>query len=60
MARAAAALWARTSSIVAVLGGWTGDWLADELGAARIAVHRVTTPVLTRTCVSIAAADTGT
>ena len=56
LARAAAALGADVS-IVAVLGGWTGDWLADELARAEIAVHRVTTPVLTRTCVSISAAD---
>jgi len=54
--RAAAALGADVS-IVAVLGGWTGDWLADELARAEITVHRVSTPVLTRTCVSISAAD---
>lgn len=56
LARAAATLGADVS-IVAVLGGWTGDWLADELAAARIAVRRVTTPVLTRTCVSISPSD---
>lgn len=56
LARAAATLGADVS-IVAVLGGWTGDWLADELARAAIAVHRVTTPVLTRTCVSISADD---
>lgn len=56
LARAAAALGADVS-IVAVLGGWTGDWLADELAAAQIAVHRVRTPVLTRTCVSISPSD---
>ena len=56
LARAAAALGADVS-IVAVLGGWTGDWLADELARAQIAVRRVTTPVLTRTCVSISSAD---
>ena len=56
LARAAASLGADVS-IVAVLGGWTGDWLAAELARAEIAVHRVTTPVLTRTCVSISAAD---
>ncbi|MFT4166495.1 MAG: PfkB family carbohydrate kinase [Microlunatus sp.] len=55
-ARAAAALGADIS-IVAVLGGWTGDWLADELARAEIAVHRVATPVVTRTCVSISADD---
>lgn len=55
-ARAAAALGADVS-IVAVLGGWTGDWLADELAKAEIAVHRVGTPVLTRTCVSISSDD---
>ena len=55
-ARAAAALGADVS-IVAVLGGWTGDWLADELATAAIAVRRVTTPVLTRTCVSISPDD---
>jgi 1-phosphofructokinase family hexose kinase len=56
LARAAAALGADVS-IVAVLGGWTGDWLQGELARAEIAVRRVTTPVLTRTCVSISAAD---
>lgn len=56
LARAAAALGADVS-IVAVLGGWTGDWLAEELVRAGIAVQRVTTPVLTRTCVSISADD---
>lgn len=55
-ARAAAALGADVS-VVAVLGGSTGDWLADELAAAEIAVHRVTTPVATRTCVSISPDD---
>ena len=55
-ARAAAQLGADVS-IVAVLGGWTGDWLAAELARAEIAVHRVSTPVLTRTCVSISADD---
>lgn len=55
-ARAAAQLGADIS-IVAVLGGWTGDWLAEELGKAEIAVHRVITPALTRTCVSISADD---
>jgi 1-phosphofructokinase family hexose kinase len=56
LARAAAALGADVS-IVAVLGGWTGDWLERELARAEIAVRRVTTPVLTRTCVSVSAAD---
>ncbi len=56
LARAAAALGADVS-IVAVLGGWTGDWLEGELRRAEITVRRVTTPVLTRTCVSISPAD---
>ena len=56
LARAAAALGADVS-VVAVLGGSTGDWLADQLAAASITVRRVTTPVLTRTCVSISAED---
>lgn len=56
LARAAASLGADVT-VVAVLGGWTGDWLASELAAASIAVHRVPTPVPTRTCVSIAADD---
>lgn len=56
LARAAALLGADIS-IVAVLGGWTGDWLADELARARIAVHRVSTPAVTRTCVSISCGD---
>lgn len=55
-ARAAATLGADVS-IVAVLGGWIGDWLAEELVRAEIAVQRVATPVLTRTCVSISSAD---
>ena len=55
-ARAAAALGAEVS-IVAVLGGWTGDWLAAELDRAEIAVRRVSTPALTRTCVSISPDD---
>lgn len=55
-ARAAAALGADVS-IVAVLGGWTGDWLADELTSAEITVRRVSTPALTRTCVSISPDD---
>jgi 1-phosphofructokinase family hexose kinase len=56
LARAAAALGADVT-VVAVLGGWTGDWLEGELARAEITVHRVPTPVLTRTCVSISAAD---
>lgn len=56
LARAAATLGADVA-IVAVLGGWTGDWLEGELARAQIAVRRVTTPVLTRTCVSISSAD---
>lgn len=56
LARAAAALGAEVS-IVAVVGGWTGDWLTNELARAEIAVRGVPTPGLTRTCVSISADD---
>lgn len=58
LTRAAAALGAEVA-VVAVLGGWTGDWLAAELERVDIGVRRVSTPALTRTCVSVAAADSG-
>lgn len=56
LARAAAALGADVA-VVAVLGGGTGDWLSAELRRAEIAVRAVPTPALTRTCVSVSAAD---
>lgn len=56
LARAAAALGADVS-VVAVLGGSTGDWLAEQLAQSSIAVQRVSTPELTRTCISISSAD---
>ena len=56
LARAAASLGADVS-VVAVLGGWTGDWLAAELARLEITVRSVATPALSRTCVSISAAD---
>lgn len=59
LARAAATLGADVT-VVAVLGGWTGDWLAEELARAEIVVRRVSTPVLTRTCVSISPDDSQT
>ena len=55
-ARAAAQLGADIS-VVAVLGGRPGDWIVEELAKAEITVHRVSTPALTRTCVSISADD---
>lgn len=58
LARAAAALGAEVE-IVAVLGGVTGDGLADQLLAAGVAVTAVSTPAETRTCVSIADVETG-
>jgi 1-phosphofructokinase family hexose kinase len=45
--------------VVAVLGGTTGATLNRLLQAEDIAVKVVDSPVETRTCVSIAAADTG-
>ncbi len=56
LARAAAALGAEVA-VVAVLGGWTGEWLGAELSRARIGVVPVLTPALTRTCVSISSGD---
>lgn len=56
LARAAAALGAEVQ-VVAVLGGTTGTFCADQLLAAGIGVAVVSTPAETRTCVSIAAAD---
>lgn len=58
LARAAAALGAEVE-IVAVLGGATGEYLAGELRAEKVSVIEVPTSAETRTCVSIAAADTG-
>ncbi len=55
MARAAAALGADVG-LVAVLGGWTGDCLAASSGGRR-SPSTVTTPALTRTCVSISLRD---
>jgi 1-phosphofructokinase family hexose kinase len=56
VARAAAALGAPLS-VVAVLGGRTGELVAAQLADDGVAVRTVTTPAETRTCVSIAAAD---
>lgn len=58
MARAAATLGA-ASCVVAILGGATGAWLAEMLRNAGIDVVVVESPAQTRTCVSIAAADSG-
>ncbi|WP_161606107.1 1-phosphofructokinase family hexose kinase [Microlunatus speluncae] len=58
LARAAAALGAEVE-IIAVLGGTTGEDLAQQLRAAGVAVTTVPTPAETRTCVSIADAETG-
>lgn len=58
MARAAANLGASVS-VVAILGGPTGDLLAALLGSAGIGVTVVPTPQETRTCVSISSVSTG-
>ncbi len=58
LARAAAALGAEVE-IIAVLGGGTGDELVTGLRTAGVAVITVPTPAETRTCVSIADAETG-
>ena len=58
MARAANTLGANCT-IVAILGGRTGEILQDALHTVGIDVVVVDTPLETRTCVSIAAADTG-
>nr|WP_275588542.1 PfkB family carbohydrate kinase [Microlunatus panaciterrae] len=58
LARAATAVGADVT-VVAILGGQTGTGLARSLAAAGIEVVAVDTPAETRTCVSIAAADTG-
>lgn len=59
MARAANTLGAEVE-LVAVLGGPTGHILGTMLEEAGIATVAVPTPAETRTCVSIAAEDTGT
>lgn len=46
--------------VVAILGGATGAELAGAVTAAGIELVVINTPEATRTCVSIAAADTGT
>lgn len=58
LARAAATLGAKVS-VVAILGGPTGDLLASTLRSAGIEVAVMPTPHETRTCVSIASAATG-
>jgi 1-phosphofructokinase family hexose kinase len=58
MIRAAATLGA-SGTVVAVLGGVTGEFLRTALEEAGIEVVLVETPAETRTCVSIGSADTG-
>jgi 1-phosphofructokinase family hexose kinase len=58
MARAAATVGARVQS-VAILGGPTGQTLTQLLAAEGLSVVTVPSPHETRTCVSVAAADTG-
>lgn len=58
LARAAATLEA-PAAVVAVLGGVSGQYLRDALESAGIEVRAVWTPAETRTCVSIASADSG-
>lgn len=57
-ARAAATLGADVA-VVAILGGATGDLIERALLAAGLTLISVPTPNETRTCVSIAAADSG-
>lgn len=57
-ARAAAVLGADVA-VVAILGGATGDLVGRALATAGLTVTTVATPNETRTCVSIAAADSG-
>lgn len=57
-ARAAATLGADVA-VVAILGGGTGELLSRALVSAGLTLTAVPTPTETRTCVSIAAADTG-
>lgn len=59
LARAAATL-GSTVRVVAILGGPTGAGLARSITTAGIGIDTVDTPAETRTCVSIAASDTGT
>lgn len=56
MARAAATLGAETR-LVGILGGHTGRFIAETLTASGVDVRVVDAPAETRTCVSIAAAD---
>lgn len=56
MARAAATLGAE-ACLVGILGGHTGRFIAETLAASGVEVRVVDTPAETRTCVSIAAAD---
>lgn len=56
MARAATTVGSEVS-VVALLGGQTGAWIADGLRHQGVVVHEVSSPAETRTCVSIAAAD---
>ena len=58
MARAAATLGGAVS-VVAILGGPTGDLLAHALAADGVEVLAVPTPYETRTCVSISSVETG-
>lgn len=58
MARAASTAGA-SCGVVAILGGLTGDLLVEMLKAEGLRVTVVGSPAETRTCVSIAAADTG-
>lgn len=58
LARAASTL-GGSVRVVAILGGPTGDLLAEMLAHAGIEVTVVQTPHETRTCVSIAAAEAG-
>lgn len=56
MARAAATLGADVC-LVGILGGHTGQTVAEGLAAEGVAVRTVATPDETRTCVSVAAGD---
>jgi len=59
MARAASRLGADTT-LLTVLGGATGSWIAEELAAEQVTTVAVADEAETRTCVSVSSAATGT
>jgi 1-phosphofructokinase family hexose kinase len=57
-ARAAAALGGDVTA-VAIVGGWSGDWIVDRLAALAIDVRAIRSAAETRTCISILDRSTG-